>query len=386
MKSYFISQRLRNIHVIIYSGIMIFLILFMAGCKKEITNTAKELNTTAQDLNGAEQRIDVVVHSGNSIQTAIDAARPGSVISIQPGVYKEAIIINKKGIFLIGAGEGVIIQNPGGKNNGITVMDNANGFVLKNLTVKDFGENGVYLSHVNGFLISKVTTINNGEYGIFPVYCENGIIDHCSATGHKDTGIYVGQSKNVLVLSNTAFANVNGIEVENCTNVSVNKNESFDNSGGLLVILLPGLTVKSADHILLTDNYIHDNNHENFSIPSGGFEVVVPKGSGVLIVGVDHVTMRNNKIVNNQFVGIAVVSTLVLGGLSGLPPSAFADIEPNADYAHITGNQVANNGSAPPAGLPLPGVDLLWDGTGINNCWENNSFSTSYPSQLPSCR
>jgi parallel beta-helix repeat protein len=368
------------------SVIAILLFSISSGCKKgEEIQTDQNLSVAAKNINKAPEKIDFIVRHGTSIQAVIDAAQPGSVISIQPGIYNEAIVINKKGIFLIGAGNGVIIQNPADKENGITVMDNADNVVLKNLTIKNFEENGVYLSHVNGFLISNVTAINNGEYGIFPVFCENGIIDHCFASGHTDTGIYVGQSKNVLVLLNKATGNVDGIEVENCTNVTVTKNESYGNTGGLLVVLLPGLTIKSSSNILINDNNIHDNNLANFAPPGDGFEIIVPQGSGILVVGADNVTVKENKITNNKFVGVAVVSTLVIGGLYGLPPAAFADIEPNADNAKIIDNTLAKNGSITPPGLPLPGVDLLWDGTGVNNCWKNNSFTSSYPSPLPGC-
>jgi hypothetical protein len=88
---------------------------------------------------------------------------------------------------------------------------------------------------------------------------------------------------------------------------------------------------------------------------------------------------------NNQFTGIAVVSTLVLGQLAGFPPEAFSDIEPNPDGVQIVSNQVIKNGYAPPAGLPFPGVDLLWDGSGSNNCWSRNLYNTSYPPGLPAC-
>ncbi|MEO7047348.1 MAG: hypothetical protein ABI091_18745, partial [Ferruginibacter sp.] len=116
-----------------------------------------------------------------------------------------------------------------------------------------------------------------------------------------------------------------------------------------------------------------------------GFESLVPSGTGILNVGCDNVTIKNNKISNNKFTGIATVSDLVLGALAGLPPEAFADIEPNPDGAKITDNTVSGNGGAPPSGLPLPGVDILWDGSGTNNCWKNNTFSSSYPSPLPAC-
>ena len=137
---------------------------------------------------------------------------------------------------------------------------------------------------------------------------------------------------------------------------------------GLLVILLPGLTIKTSSGVLVTVNNFENNNHVNFGNPAEGFEALVPTGTGTLNVGSDNVTIKNNKISNNNFTGIAMVSDLVLGALAGLPPEAFADIEPNPDNSKIIDNILVNNATAPPAGLPLPGVDLLWDGSGTNNC------------------
>ena len=329
----------------------------------------------------------IVVHKGGSIQAAVDAAAPGATIFIEAGTYNEAIVVNKSGIHLIGsscfASEKVIIQNPGDEENGITVQDGGDGFVLKNVTVQNFKENGVYLSHVDHFLLSHVVTINNGQDGLFAISCKYGVVEYCSATGHPDTGILIEESDSVAVQYNEAHGNVNGLEVENSTGVAVLKNHSYDNVAGLILDLLPGRTVKTSSNILVADNNIENNNHINFA--TGGFEAVVPVGCGILLVGVDNVTIKNNKISNNNFTGIATVSTLILGALAGLPPEAFADIEPNPDGTKIINNSLVNNGTVPPAGLPLPGVDLLWDGNGTNNCWKNNNYSTSYPSPLPVC-
>ncbi len=353
------------------------------GCVKHFGPTCDD-----GDMDGKSRGHGIVVHRGGSIQAAIDVANPGGIIHIEAGTYNEAIVVNKPGIRLIGIacnpGEKVIIQNPGDLQNGITV-NGGNGFTLKNVTVQNFKENGVLLSHVDNFLLSNVNAINDGAYGLFPVLCKNGVIEYCTATGHDDTGIYVGQSDNVSMQYNVAYGNVNGLEVENCRNVVVIKNHSYNNVAGLLIVLLPGLTIKTASGVLVTENNFENNNHVNFGNPADGFEALVPTGTGILNLGVDNVTIKNNKITNNNFTGIATVSVLVLGALAGLPPSAFADIEPNPDGTKITNNILVNNGTAPPAGLPLPGVDLLWDGSGVNNCWKNNTFSTSYPSPLPGC-
>ncbi|MEO7044859.1 MAG: parallel beta-helix domain-containing protein [Ferruginibacter sp.] len=361
--------------------VILFTITIFTGCKK---------NSPLPCRDGAKHGSNaIVVHNGGSIQEAVDAAPAGSTILIEPGIYAGEITISKPGIQLIGmtclVGEKVIIQNSGDEDCGIMVHKGGDGFVLKNVTVKDFSENGVYLEYIHDFLLSNVTAINNTEYGLYPVHCTNGVIEYCTASGSADTGIYVGQSESVVMQYNTAFANVNGLEIENCTNVAAFKNHSYDNVAGLLIVLLPGLTVKSSSGILVTENNFENNNHVNFGNPEDGFEALVPSGTGILNIGCDDVTIKNNTVTGNHFTGIASVSDLVLGALAGLPPEAFADIDPLPDNSKITDNVVTNNGGAPPSGLPLPGVDILWDGSGTNNCWKNNTFSSSYPSPLPAC-
>ncbi len=329
---------------------------------------------------------DIVVHTGGSIQGALDAAAPGAVIHIEPGTYAEALIVTQPGIKLIGlrnASGGVVIDNPGDEEDGVMVTDAADGFALMDVTVRGFEENGVILTGVDGFLLSGITAENDGEYGLFPVHSSHGVIERCTASGHSDTGIYVGQSADVVVRHSVAFANVNGIEIENSSNVKVIANEAYDNVAGILLVLLPGLDVKVSSGVLVTGNRVHDNNRRNFAEP-GEIEAAVPSGSGILVVGVDRALVEENTVTGNDFTGIAVGSTLLLGALAGLPPEAFADIEPNPDGARIRDNVAIGNGSAP--SIPfLPGVDLLWDGSGVGNCWAGNTFTSSAPGALPVC-
>jgi parallel beta-helix repeat protein len=371
----------------LFMSLLVAACIFVTSCKKDLTKNNEE--SLGAKIAAAQKSPDIIVHTGNSIQAAVDAASPGQIINIQPGTYNEAVVVNKQGIQLIGLtdenNKGVIIQNPGDEENGITVQDEGDGFVLKNVTVQNFEENGVYLSHVDNFLLSHIVSINNGEYGLFPVFCKNGIVEHCSATGHTDTGIYIGQSESITLEYNVAFANVNGLEIENCTDVTVSKNQSYNNTCGILVALLPGLTIKTSTNILVSNNHVYGNNHINFGVPGEGFESLVPSGLGILVVGVDNVTVKDNNIKDNNFIGVATVSTLLLALLDPtLPAEFFAGIEPNPDGAKIISNVLVNNGSNPPP-IGIPGVDLFWDGSGTNNCWSSNHYSTSYPSPLPVC-
>ena len=330
---------------------------------------------------------DAVVPAGASIQAAVDAAGPNAVIHLSPGVYAQTVTITQPGVKLVGltdgAGNGAIIQNPGGAPNGITVRPGANGFALVNVTVRDFDGNGVLLVQVDGFLLSRVTARDNGAYGLFPVRSTNGVIEHSIASGHADAGLYVGQSRGVTMRRNVVYGNVVGIEASNSSDIKLLANEAYDNTNGILVVLLPGRQIKTAADILVSGNRVHDNNRPNFADPED-LVAAVPAGTGILIVGVDRAKAEANTVTGHPFIGLAVASTLVLADLSGTPPEAFADIEPNPDGVSVRDNVVTGNGASSPVPF-LPPADLLWDGTGAGNCWSGNTFGTSVPPALPGC-
>ena len=325
-----------------------------------------------------------IVQNGGSIQAAVDAANPGDLILIKPGTYSEAVTIDKPNLKLIGLGL-VIIKNPGDEENGITVTDDGDGVDIENLTVRDFEENGVLLENVDGFRIFRIITIDDGEYGIFPVSSVNGEIIQSEASGHNDSGIYVGLSEHVTVSGCRAFANVSGFEIENSTHILLTDNEAYDNTAGILAFLLPFLPKKTASDIVISKNIVHDNNRPNFADPDD-LVSFVPDGLGILIIGTDDTIVTKNQATNNDFAGIGVGSTLLLGNLAGIDPGAIlADIEPFPDSVEVRKNRALGNGANPPSPFPFPGADLLWDGSGSENCWGDNIFATSFPAQLPGC-
>lgn len=380
--------------IIHFSVITVFVFALLTGCKKDSATEQSRQDAQAQTNDQLVAKYgmpDIVVHAGSSIQVAVQKAKKGAVIFIEPGIYKEAIVISKPGIKLVGKfslnGDAVVIKNPGDEEDGISVTDEGDGFVLVNVTVKDFEENGVYLDSVDNYIISGVKASNNGEYGIFPVHSNHGVVEFCVVTGSSDTGIYVGQSWDVKMQFNIAYGNVNGLEVENSTDVDVAFNQSFNNVLGVLVDLLPGKDIKTSSNVHVRLNNLYNNNHVNFG-DTEELEGSIPTGIGLLILGADKTIAENNTITRNGFSGIVVFSTLVLSVIADVPPEdILADIEPNPDGSRITGNILHNNGFNPPVipDLPLPGVDLLWDGSGTGNCWSKNVFTSAYPSPLPSC-
>jgi parallel beta-helix repeat protein len=148
---------------------------------------------------------------------------------------------------------------------------------------------------------------DNGGYGLYPVQCSNVLIDHCTAIGASDAGIYVGQSKNIVVKNSKAYQNVAGIEIENSLYADVFNNEVYNNTGGILVFDLPGLIQKEGGYVRIFKNHIHDNNHINFA-PKGNIVAKVPQGSGLMILATRNVEAFENKIINNITASTAIVS------------------------------------------------------------------------------
>lgn len=79
--------------------------------------------------------------------------------------------------------------------------------------------------------------------------------------------------------------------------------------------------------------------------------------------------------------------SLCLGlALQGIPCDGL-DIDPAPVGDRVVGNRVLGNGTAllPPPFDALE-ADLVWDGSGSDDCWSGNQFGTSVPPQLPACR
>jgi parallel beta-helix repeat protein len=337
----------------------------------------------------------ILVHPGpgDPLQTAITQAAPGSTILIEPGTYHEAVTVDKANIKLIGlpGHGGVVIENPqaGSNADGISVTPNGAGFVLSNVTVRDFDEDGVLLTGVSGFHISDVTAVNNHDYGLFPVLSAHGVIESSSASGSHDTGIYVGESTDVTLRYNTAHDNVNGFEIENSTGVQAYGNLAYGNTVGIFVDLLPpvdGITVTTSSHNTVEGNLVLGNNRANDADPTD-LAAAVQSGVGILLVGGDHTVVRDNLVTGNNVGGIVLLSGLDLEALGALPPGSYAaaGIDPNPQHASIRNNIVLGNGLHP-SDPSLPHADLIASPDalmGSDNHWKGNIFQTNFPAELP---
>ncbi|MDH3201954.1 MAG: right-handed parallel beta-helix repeat-containing protein [Myxococcales bacterium] len=393
----------------------------------------------------------VVVNPGQSIQEAIDRAQEGTRIYVLAGVYEEpnnptnGLNITKSGIHLIGQSnpqKRVILKSTNGQRNGIVIVppdvpaaaqpqgrevertdcmgchtDMGPPFplhpdvptvilmdedpwiydiVIEGITIEGFENNGLFTEHVDGFVFDDVESKNNRNYGIFPVLSKNGVITNCRSTGSdKDSALWVETSENVLVIGNVVEDSVNGIEVSNSDDILVIDNEMRNNTIGAAILLLPDIYPNraGAKRIDLRNNWVHDNNRPNTARPTSILGSI-PRGIGILYVGVDESAISGNLVENNNFTGIAVVD--YCPPFEGTPFACGVDpdtLTPGfledqaAENNRVVGNILVENGTNPrpeenPFAFAAADLTLLTVPPPFppdhGNCYLDNTFTTYF--------
>lgn len=284
----------------------------------------------------------IEVKKGNSIQEAVKAANPGDLIRVFPGTYSENVYIDKDNISL----QGVVIEGEwptldGKKEINDAFLYSGNGILIENFKIINYKGNGIMGQAGNNFIIRNNWIIDTGVYGIFPQYGKNGLIEHNVLSKIADAAIYVGMCDNVDVLHNEVFDNVAGIEIENSRHCLVENNYAHNNTGGLLAFVTPGLPIKTTFDVIFRNNFVINNNHENFGAP-GSTVAGIPPGTGILIMAADDVIIENNIITGNNNTGITIVDLA-----TGDPKANDPNSEGNPDRVVILDNIMFDNGNNP---------------------------------------
>jgi pectin methylesterase-like acyl-CoA thioesterase len=167
----------------------------------------------------------MTVSPGQSIQAAVDRARPGDTIVVQPGTYAETVQVSKDDLTIRGAGatpQGSVLaaaprtasfcsrngrngfcvigsaQRPvrGGHVTGFLIQHlpgygiiafHADDVTVDNLVVRDNGGNGIASIFTHRFTIANVVASNNAGFGV-----DAGNTDRMAVTGviARDNGYY----------------------------------------------------------------------------------------------------------------------------------------------------------------------------------------------------
>jgi len=372
-----------------------------------------------------------IVGPNDSIQQAIDRARPGGVVLVLPGTYHEsasetnALQIGRS-VHLIGLStptKRVVLENAGGQRNGIvavptehydcmschsslappfTLLPHAEGMQLSQeptiygltvsgITIKDFSNNGLFARGLDGFAFVDVHSVNNPNYGIFPVSSRNGVITRSSAVGADDSGIWVETSENVSVTHNLVEGNVNGFEVSNSDDILLAHNVARGNTVGMAILFLPDIFEVRPDtqRITIRDNRIEANNKPNTAGPGSILSTVSP-GIGILHIGVDDSRIEGNVIEDNDFSGIALVDYCL--AVSGGPFDCSVDpevldspaflLDHEASNNQVVDNELVNNGTNPnpmdPFAFTAADLGLLTFPDPHGNCYAGNVYTTFF--------
>ena len=286
------------------------------------------------------------------LQEKLLDARPGDVIEVPEGTFQfdRSLSLRVDNVTLRGKGmDKSILSFKGQKAGAEGLLVNANGFTLENLAIEDSKGDGFKISQCENVTVRGVRVewtggpkTGNGAYGLYPVKTRNVLIEDSLAIGASDAGIYVGQSRDVIVRNSRAEFNVAGIEIENTVNADVYGNTATNNTGGILVFNMPALS-QQGGAVRVFKNKVFKNNTGNFGA-KGTPVASVPAGSGVVINSNDDVEIFDNDIADHKTANIIISSVYSTGYKDDKAASEF---DPYPERIHVHGNRLSGGGDSP---------------------------------------
>ena len=251
------------------------------------------------------------------IQTALLDAKPGDTVQFAAGRYEltDGLSLDVNNVTVKGAGpDATVLSFKGQKGAGEGLLITSDQVTVRDFAVEDSRGDGIKSKGADeiSFLNLRVEWTGgpketNGAYGVYPVVSTNVLIDRVVVRGASDAGIYVGQSKNIVVKNSRAEFNVAGIEIENSMNADVFDNVATRNTGGILVFDLPNLPQMGGHSTRLYRNKVVDNDTPNFA-PKGNIVAGVPTGTGIMVMANRNVHVFDNEISGNQSTAVMLVS------------------------------------------------------------------------------
>lgn len=279
-------------------------------------------------------------------------AKPGDTIVIPSGIYefKRSLSLDVDNVTIKGNSMSDTILSFKNQVSGAEgLLVTASNFTIEDIAIEDTVGDALKINEGNNIIVRRVRTewtggpdTNNGAYGIYPVQTENTLVEDSVAIGASDAGIYVGQSRRVIVRGCLAEFNVAGIEIENTVDADVYENVARLNTGGILVFNMPQLELEGK-RTRIFNNQIINNNTPNFGKP-GTAVASVPAGSGISINSNDQVEVFDNLMVNNQTAHIVISS---LYSTNYADSDAMDNFDPYPETIYIHNNEYEGGGNAP---------------------------------------
>ena len=334
------------------------------------------------------------VHTGESIQAAINAAPPGAHIRIAPGTYHENLDIAKaitlEGHDTVLAPGGAVnpapCTRPATPPSGPTAS--AAGDIVTGICVHGtVDQNFMPTSYVADVTIEGITSTgwsgdgafavatdhldvhgsefgHNGGYGIFAFHSKRVHYHDSKSHDNGEAGFYVGESPeaNIRMTGNSSYRNLGeGLLFRDSLGGKVYDNKFFGNCAG--VFLLDTGAPGAGGNVRVHDNRVKANNN---ACP-GGDEAPPLSGIGIGILGDMKTKVYDNRISDHAAGG---PSALPSGGIVMIDTTGFGGTTPMNN--RVSDNRLKRN---------VP-VDIFSDGSGGGNTFNENRCSTSTPGGL----
>lgn len=333
-------------------------------------------------ISGDDAVADVVVAAGSSIQEAVEAAGPGTVIAIGPGRHEAQSVRPLDGQTFVGQG-GAVMDGAGAE---YAFRSGASGVTIRGLVIEGYAPadrqgvihadegamdwriegNEVRANEESGLFIRRGAQVignsihHNGRYGINgrgAGLVVRGNTISCNAVTHGPSDDAGGTkfvfTVDLLLEENHVEANIgNGLWVDiNNQDAVVRNNEAVDN-------LLSGIFIEISCGGVVEGNLLSGNSYGS-RFPRG------VENSAILVANSPGVTVRDNHLVDNA---------KGIGGIHWAHPNRDAVDRCNPELRDlvVTGNRVEQTG-----GVAM-GLDALIDGdrawTEWGNTFRNNEF------------
>jgi plastocyanin len=309
-----------------------------------------------QPVRRASGRTLRVPEDHHTIQGAVSAARPGDLVLVDPGVYREEVKVTVPSLVIRGRDrDRVIVDGEFQRPNGISVT--ADGVAVENLTVRNALTNGVFWTGVRGYRASYVTAYNNKDYGIYAFDSVDGLFEHSYASGSPDSGFYIGQCHPCDAVIDRVVAERNALGYSGTNaggNLQIVRSRWVANWAGIVPNTLDTELLPPFREVDIVGNYVEANHNRDapgVRLEWGAF------GNGIVLGGGNDARVERNYVLDHVNNGILVSPNL---------DERFWTASRN----RVRDNVVQGSGRADLA-LAAP--------AGEGNCFQGNQARTSIP-------